>query len=127
MGGGGCGGVFERCMHFSITDRKRVTQLMSHTFKCPPKYTEVFYSVRSEVKKADKACFYFGVILLGCSLTFEFLRIFNGFPLKDGDNYKHINPSAQVIIYGYLSLQFLSAKELLIRKKKSPAVSRVMF
>lgn len=48
---GGKEGRFDWRLCFSITDRKTMTQLMTHTYKCPPKYTVVFYSVCTEVEK----------------------------------------------------------------------------
>lgn len=108
----GCGGVgwgggrFDWRLCFSITDRKSMTQLMTHTFKCPPKYTAVFYSVCTEVEKLIKLVFIFRLF---CN-NMNFQEMFKRFLLKDEDKYKFISPSAQVIIYGYYSLQFLSAK-----------------
>lgn len=57
LGHWGVGGLTGVC----ASVLQRMTQPMSHTFKCPPKYTVVFYSVCTEVKKLIKHVFIFGL------------------------------------------------------------------
>lgn len=54
-------GEFDWHLCFSITDKKSMTQLMTHTHICPPKYTVVFYSVCTEVEKLIWPVFIFGL------------------------------------------------------------------